>query len=114
MKKLLILLIVLLFPFQINALTVTGKSAIAMDIDSGRILFEKNAYDKRLIASTTKIMTAVLALEHGKLNDVVEAKEEILEMYGTSIYLSLNEKMTLKDLLYGLLLRSGNELAITE
>lgn len=57
-------------------------------------------------------MTAVIALEKGNLNDKYTAKEEILEMYGTSIYLEYGEKMSLKDLLYGLLLRSGNDAAV--
>ena len=83
-----------------------------MDIDSNRVLYEKNANEKRLIASTTKIMTALLALESNKMDNLVEAKEEILKMYGTSIYLSLHEKMKLRDLVYGLMLRSGNDAAI--
>lgn len=82
-----------------------------MDIDSGRILYSNNKDDKRLIASTTKIMTALIAIEKGNLNEIYTAKEEILEMYGTSIYLEYGEKMSLKDLLYGLLLRSGNDAA---
>ena len=82
-----------------------------MDEDSGRILYAKNIDDKRLIASTTKIMTAILAIESGKLNDVVTIKEDILEAYGS---ISEGDIVSLRDLLYGLMLRSGNELAITE
>ena len=111
MKKLFLFLI-FLFPLPVFAAIDTAKSTIVMDIDSGRILYEKNAYEPRLIASTTKIMTAVLALESDKLEDMVEAKEEILKMYGTSIYLSYHEQMHLKDLIYGLLLRSGNDAAV--
>lgn len=111
MKKLFLFLI-FLFPLPVFAAIDTAKSTIVMDIDSGRILYEKNAYEPRLIASTTKIMTAVLALESDKLEDMVEAKEEILKMYGTSIYLSYHEQMRLKDLIYGLLLRSGNDAAV--
>ena len=72
-----------------------------MDVDSGRILYQNNAYEKKLIASTTKIMTFVVAYEYAKdfLDVYVEAGNEILKMYGTSIYLSLNEKMLLRDLL---------------
>lgn len=90
----------------------SSKSSIVMDIDSGRILYENNPNDKRLIASITKIMTATIALENGKLNKKYKAGEEILEMYGTSIYLEYDEEMTLKDLLYGLMLRSGNDAAV--
>lgn len=94
------------------ALSVSGSSAIIMDMDSGRVLYEKNADEPRLIASITKIMTAVLALESGKLNDIVTVGEEVLTMYGSNIYIELNEKMRLEDLVYGLLLRSGNDAAI--
>lgn len=113
MKKFLLILslLTIIFPLWAEA-SDTAKSSIVTDIDSGRVLYEKNANEKRLIASTTKIMTALLALESGKLNEMVEAKDEILKMYGTSIYLSLHEKMRLEDLVYGLLLRSGNDAAV--
>ena len=82
-----------------------------MDLDSGRILFEKKKDEERLIASITKIMTCIVAIEANKLEDIVTVGEEVLKMYGSNIYLELHEKMKLKDLLYGLMLRSGNELA---
>ncbi len=112
MKKIIFFLIVFLFPIKVLGITTSATSAIVMDMDSGRILYEKNSYDQMLIASTTKIMTAVLAIENGNLDDEVKAGEEILKMYGTSIYLSLDEVMSLRDLLYGLLLRSGNDAAV--
>ncbi len=85
-----------------------------MDTDTGRILYQNNAYEKKLIASTTKIMTFVVAYEYAKdfLDVEVEAGDEILKMYGTSIYLSYHEAMPLRDLLYGLMLRSGNDAAV--
>lgn len=61
---------------------------------------------------TMKIMTATIALENGKVSDIYEAGDEILDMYGTSIYLEYKEKMSLEDLLYGLMLRSGNDAAV--
>lgn len=103
---------VFLLPFNVDALAFSAKSAIVMDMDSGRILYSKNKDEKRLIASITKIMTATVALEKGSLNKKFEAGEEILEMYGTSIYLEYKEKMKLEDLLYGLILRSGNDAAV--
>ena len=114
MKKItfIITLLVFILPFPIKAIDISATSAILMDIDSGRILYSKNKDEKRLIASITKIMTSVIALEKGKLNDEYQAGEEILEMYGTSIYLEYNEKMKLEDLLYGLMLRSGNDAAV--
>ena len=109
MKKILFIFIVLL-SFNVFAST----STIVMDTESGRILYQNNAYERKLIASTTKIMTFVIAYEYaGDFLDLeIEAGEEILKMYGTSIYISLHEKMKLRDLLYGLLLRSGNDAAV--
>lgn len=114
MKKIVFVLIalILLLPNQSNALSVTASSAILMDTDSGRILYQKDIHNARLIASITKIMTAVLAIENGNLDDVVTVGEEVLTMYGSNIYIELGEQMSLRDLLYGLLLRSGNDAAI--
>lgn len=83
-----------------------------MDVDSGRILYQNNIHEKRLIASITKIMTALIALENEDQNKLIKAGDEVLKMYGTSIYLEPNEEMKLKDLLYGLILRSGNDAAV--
>lgn len=83
-----------------------------MDLDSGRILYEKNANQKRLIASITKIMTAIVAIEEGDLTEKITVGEEVLSMYGTNIYVEVGEKMKLCDLLYGLLLRSGNDASV--
>ncbi|MBO5414358.1 MAG: D-alanyl-D-alanine carboxypeptidase [Bacilli bacterium] len=107
-----LLLFILLFPINVFADMDTATSSIVMDMDSKRILYSNNKNEKRLIASITKIMTAAIALEKGKLSDVYTAGEEILEMYGTSIYLEYKEKMSLNDLLYGLMLRSGNDAAV--
>lgn len=89
-----------------------SKSSIVMDINSGRILYENNPHEKRLIASTTKIMTAIIALEQTDINKEVQIGEEVLKMYGTNIYIEVGEKIKLIDLLYGLLLRSGNDAAV--
>ena len=111
MKKIIVILF-LLVPINVGAFSDSAKSSIVMDIDSGRVLYEKNAHQKRLIASTTKIMTAIVAIENGNLQKELTAHDEILKMYGTSIYLEYDEKMKLLDLLYGLLLRSGNDAAV--
>ena len=109
MKKIVFIIIILL---NINVLAST--STIVMDTNSHRILYQNNAYERKLIASTTKIMTFVVAYEYAKdfLDLEIEAGNEILKMYGTSIYISLHEKMKLSDLLYGLMLRSGNDAAV--
>ncbi len=112
-KKILFFLFILcLFPFPVFA-EDSARSSIIMDLDSGRILYQKNAHEKRLIASITKIMTAIVTLENANLEKKVKVGEEVLKMYGTSIYISVGEKMKIKDLLYGLLLRSGNDAAVT-
>lgn len=114
MKKLLFyfLLILIIFDIQSVSASDTSKSTIVMDMDSGRILYEKNKDEKRLIASITKIMTAVIAIENKNLDSVVTIGEEVLPMYGSNIYIEVGEKMTLRDLLYGLMLRSGNDAAV--
>lgn len=114
MKKLLFIFVSIIFiiPISVNAISTTASSAILMDMDSGRILYKKDVHNPRLVASITKIMTAVLAIENGNLDDEVTVGEEVLTMYGSNIYIELGEKMTLRDLLYGLLLRSGNDAAI--
>lgn len=115
MKKVLVVLLLFLIPLNVlgkeNTFD-TARSSIVIDLDSGRVLYENNADEKRLIASITKIMTCIIAIEEGDLDKKVEAGEEILKMYGTSIYLELNEKMKLIDLLYGLMLRSGNDASV--
>ena len=114
MKKILILLILLLLfiPKSIYALSLSCRSCILMDMDSGRILFERDANNPRLIASTTKIMTAILAIESNRLEEEITVGKEVLSMYGSNIYIELGEKMKLIDMLYGLMLRSGNDAAI--
>lgn len=106
MKKLILLL--LLIPINVFSL-----STIVMDVDSGRILYENNSHSKELIASTTKIMTCIIVLENTDIEKEITVGDEILEMVGTNIYISVGEKLKIKDLLYGLILRSGNDAAET-
>ena len=111
MKKIIVLLI-LLFPIDCFSLSVPSKSAILIDQDSGRILYSKNINDRRLIASTTKIMTAIIAIESGKLDEYVRVNDCVLDSYGSGIYIKPGELIKLRDLVYGLLLRSGNDAAL--
>lgn len=111
MKKILLAFLIFLFiPKLTNA--VSAESYVVMDYDTGRILSSKNPEKEKLIASTTKIMTCIIALEKGDLASIRKVGEEVLKAYGSAIYLSLEEEITLKDLLYGLMLRSGNDAAI--
>ena len=100
------------FLIMLVPVIVDGSSTIVMDLDSGRLLYENNSQEKKLIASTTKIMTCLIALENSNLNSIVTVGEEILPMYGTNIYLEVGEKIKVIDLLYGLMLRSGNDAAV--
>lgn len=92
-------------------LTISAQSAILMDAQTGRVLFEKNVDQPRLIASLTKIITAIVAIENGNLNDLVKVGPHSVGVEGSSIYLKVGEKLPLKTLLYGLMLRSGNDAA---
>lgn len=111
MKKILISLF-LLIPINIKAIDTSATSSILMDIDSNRILYEENVHNVRSVASISKIMTAVIAIESGKLDDKVKIGEEIKSAYGSGIYIKEDEVLTLRDLLYGLMLRSGNDAAL--
>lgn len=93
-------------------LTPTAKSAIMIDASSGTILYSKNKDEKLGMASTTKIMTGIIAIEKGKLSDVYTASPTGEWVEGSSIYLNPGEKITLEALLYGLLLKSGNDAAL--
>lgn len=109
MKKLIFGLILMILPIRVLAI---ASSSIVMDLNSNRILYANNINEQRLIASITKIMTCIVAIEYGNLDDVYEVKEEVLEAFGSAIYIEMGEKLTLKDLLYGLMLRSGNDAAV--
>lgn len=97
-----------------NNLNINAESAILIDGDTGKVLYEKSAYKKRAPASTTKIMTALLALEHCKPTDVATVTSEAITSvpsgYSTDL-LKMGEELTIKDLLYALLLPSSNESA---
>ena len=111
MKKI-ILLLLLLIPLNIKGIDTSATSSILMDIDSNRILYEENIHDVRSVASIPKIMTAVIPIESGKLDDQVTIGDEISKSYGSGIYIKEGEVLTLRDLLYGLMLRSGNDAAL--
>ena len=109
MKKILLLLCIFCMLFFNN---VYAKSTVVMDMDSGRVLYESKSDKKSLIASITKVMTCIIVLENGNLDDIVTVGNEVLSMYGTNIYLEVGEKISVRDLLYGLMLRSGNDSAV--
>jgi D-alanyl-D-alanine carboxypeptidase (penicillin-binding protein 5/6) len=90
--------------------TGTGaKAAVVMDVETGRVLFSKNPYEKLPMASTTKIMTTLVAVESGKLNETVKVSNRAAFTEGSSIYLKPGEALTVEELLYAIMLRSGND-----
>lgn len=111
MKKIIVaVLTFLVLPLNISA--ISAEKAVVMDLNSGRVLYDLNSHDPRLIASITKIMTCIVAINYSDLDKMVVADEEILKAYGSSIYLEVGEEIKLLDLLYGLMMRSGNDAAI--
>lgn len=90
---------------------VSSHSACVIDIDTGRILAAKNENEKSEPASITKIMTALIALENADIKKVVTIPGAAAGVEGSSIYIKAGEKYSLEDLLYGLMLRSGNDAA---
>ena len=90
---------------------VSAVSAVLMDADTGEVLYEKSPHAKMLIASTTKIMTALVALECASVCDTVEVLPGHMAE-GSSMYLKPGESVTVEELLYGLLLCSGNDAAL--
>lgn len=97
----------------VRAVETGAASAILMDAESGRVLYEHDIHKPRLIASTTKLLTALVAVEQADdLDQVVTIKGEWLGSEGSSIYLKTGEEITLRGLLYGLLLQSGNDAAM--
>ena len=92
--------------------TVEAKAAVLIDGASGRVLFSQNAGQRLPMASTTKIMTAIIALEHSLPGEIVTAGKNASGVEGSSIYLSEGEELSMEHLLYGLMLRSGNDAAV--
>lgn len=89
----------------------TAKGCIVVERNSGRVLFEHNADERLPMASTTKIVTALTVINNGNLEDVVTIPRQACGIEGSSVYLREGEKLTERDLLYGLMLRSGNDCA---
>ena len=93
-------------------LAIGAKAAILMEAETGRVLLEKNADQRLPMASTTKIMTCLLALENSSLEETVTVGKNAAGVTGTSLYLSQGETLTMEQMLYGLMLRSGNDAAV--
>ncbi len=94
-----------------EGINVSAYSAILTEASSGDVIYEKNAHEKLPMASTTKIMTAIVALESGNIDRIVHISEHACGVEGSSIYLSSGEELTLEELLYALMLESANDAA---
>lgn len=109
-------LIILIFPqalaSPINPHSIEGETCVLMDVKTGKVLYEKDAHKQMEPASTTKIMTAIVALENGDLNDTVTIGSSPPLLEGSKINLKKGEKLTLEQMLYGMLLNSGNDAAL--
>lgn len=113
--KRIIIFIFILFPaltFAKTFPTISAKNAIVLEASSGRIIYEKNAYQEVPMASTTKIMTAIVAIENNLLDDTVIVSKKAAWTGGSSVDLKENDKIKLSELLYGLMLNSGNDAAV--
>ncbi len=108
----LLLLFTPVFAFAQLAPPTQAKACIVLCADDGSTLYEKNADSRCLIASTTKLMTALVCLENDTPDDVFTAQERHCEVEGSSMYLKAGERYTVRELLLGLLLASGNDAAL--
>ena len=104
-------LVVLLLGFNLRTLAISAKSAVVINGDTGEILYSRDADIRMPMASTTKIMTALLLCEYGNLETQITVTEDMVKVEGTSMGLLVGDKVTLHDLLYGMLLCSGNDAA---
>lgn len=89
-----------------------AQSAVLMDADSGRVLFEKNGQEQKAMASTTKILTCILALEQGEMDEIVTVSENAVRQPRVHLGMQDKEKFYLQDLLYSLMLESHNDSAV--
>lgn len=105
-----ILTAILFLPLRAGA--ISAECAILIDAETGRVLYEKKAEEKSLIASTTKIMTALVICEQTNVLDRVKIPKEAVGIEGSSMYLKAGEVLTIQELLYGLMLQSGNDAAV--
>lgn len=97
---------------EINEWQLYSMSAVLMDGDTGRILYEKNGHEKRAMASTTKIMTLILTLEYGNPDDIVTVSDYASKMPDVQLGINKGEQYKLSDLLYSLMLESHNDSAV--
>ena len=96
-----------------NFVDIASKYAVVIDFDTGRVLYEKNAYEKSAMASLTKMMTSILLVENCKMDELIEVPAEATWIGGSEVGLKKGDKVSTKSLLYGMMLPSGNDAAYT-
>ena len=109
MKRIVIILILIIFPLRVGA--ISASSYIVMDSDNNRVLEGNNINKQSLIASITKIMTSMVVINNGDLDRKIIVSDNVLKSYGSGIFVEPKEEITVRELLYGLMLRSGNDAA---
>lgn len=93
--------------------TIQASAYIITDLRSGKVLSGKKVGERRAIGSITKLMTALIILDENNLNDIIKVPESATKVEGSRIWLASGEKITIRDLIYGLLIHSGNDAAYT-
>lgn len=102
-----------ILPLNVRAENTSATSMFAIESNSGRILYQHNSDKKMPMASTTKIVTAITVIENcNNLDKIVKVPAQAVGVEGSSIYLEFNEELSIRDLLYGLMLQSGNDCAV--
>ncbi|MCD7950479.1 MAG: D-alanyl-D-alanine carboxypeptidase [Erysipelotrichaceae bacterium] len=112
MKKIIFILCFLLSICHVHAVDFTGKAYIVMDSLNLNVLEGQNIDDVQSVASISKIMTAIIAIENGDLNDIYTIGEEVNDAWGSGVYIHIGDTISLRDLLHGILLRSGNDASL--
>lgn len=95
------------------AVPISCSSYVVMEKSTNKVLESKDMHTSRSVASISKIMTAIVAIENVNLEDIVTIPQEINEVYGSMLYIHENDQIPIMDLLYGLILRSGNDAAVS-
>lgn len=96
----------------ISELSINSRAYVVLDRNSNRVLLGKNENERRKMASTTKIMTATIIIENCNLSETIEVSKKAASVGGSVLGLKTGDKITINDLLYGLMLKSGNDCAI--
>ena len=112
MKRVILICLFFLCGMKGYAMDLSAESACLIVAKTGEVVYSKNENSKMRMASTTKIMTALLATESGKMEEVATVSKTAESQEGSSIYLRAGEKVVLRELVYGLMLNSGNDAAI--